>query len=366
MSHFPALATMDRSGLAALAIVLSTLFAACSASAQDDASPQANETQPADTTPAPASADADLATGPNGEMLFKIAGPGPNSELSFVQVARSTTEGKIIGAMRDFDLMRLPATFKATLDTGEICTATLIGPRVLLTAAHCVDMKFQDDGVWKTVKGTVARSNGNGKIKIRTCAMAPAYTASDPDPDGGVRNDNDFALCELVDEYRGVRAENIAINPALTATGQRLMLAGFGCTDSDLTDGRITRATEAPRDSVLNVGFNAVQAAAPNKWLKLEGRVGSNAAILCPGDSGGAAFSGVNLDANHDRGWKIAAINSSVGPAPDTESPIYISYLAPLSDPDFQSFLNAWVRENRSRRKVCGVHLSSATSNCRS
>ncbi|PWE28651.1 trypsin-like serine peptidase [Pararhodobacter marinus] len=75
------------------------------------------------------------------------------------------------------------------------CTATLIGPRLLATAAHCLQT---DDGQVRKVMEFRAGASGDddqGRAHVVRTVIAPDYDPASAPPDGG--NGNDWALLEL-------------------------------------------------------------------------------------------------------------------------------------------------------------------------
>lgn len=315
---------------------------------------------------APAS---DSIIGPGGREIIAQGdradnGNGATPGLRFRRVAGSDTKGTVLGANRLFDTDRLPATFGATLASGETCTATLIGPQVLLTAAHCVDRKQRGShGKWLTYGGRLENPDGQLLAQIRGCDMAPAYVAAAPTP-GRPRNEQDFALCETWTPVNAL-AEAISRDAAAVAPDSALLIVGYGCTEGDLVDGQITAGAHG--SGHLNVGINTVRQGGPAGWLAFYGRVGSSQAILCPGDSGGGAFAHASIEpgAGNDSGWRVVAVNSAVGHDKTGTPKDYISYLASLADPDFATFLDTWMKRRPLNRGICGVDLSSPGSRCR-
>lgn len=130
----------------------------------------------------------------------------------------------------------------------EVCTGTIVGPRVVLSAAHCADLKsayfvYQDQRY---------------EVKFTTSGD---YTAKE----------HDVAVALTTREIKG--AHPIAIGSGMKH-GSRLTLAGFGCTVKGGATGRLhmgdTRVIGMDNDHVLSSS--------------------KDGSVLCAGDSGGPAF----------------------------------------------------------------------------
>lgn len=290
-------------------------------------------------------------------------GMGP---LLFEQIARPNAVGQIVGSDVSFASHRLPATF-AAMD----CTATLVGPQVLLTAAHCIDGHALTGAAIK-----LARENA--RRRIASCAIAPAYlrglaTVNVP------RNASDFALCEM-EKVVPERAETLDTVPV--AGNVRLMVAGYGCSEETIlkNNGRIPQFHDEFSDKKrkLRVGTNTLATEPISGWRTLRGRIGTRDAVICPGDSGGAAYRGADPAPGPDIGWRVVAVNSAVGVSVEqhaldqagTANPPglgveYQSYLSQLSDPAFISFVSQWQSQAPSKRLICGLGGMSSIQACR-
>lgn len=181
--------------------------------------------------------------------IVAVAVSGLKAALGVVLTGDGATPG----------LLRLPGVvlFKAT---DAYCSATIVGRKVLLTAAHCVR-----DQTSKTATMTAAEG---GKIEYQI--------ACTPHPNFATDVEADFALCQTDQPLRATRIERVNSDPNLVTSGTRLMLAGFGCRDP------ITRVF----DGQLSTGNASVDPATRSNsvWTLLSG------AAACPGDGGGAAF----------------------------------------------------------------------------
>lgn len=297
---------------------------------------------------APENSSDDYAVGPDGQRLFRFDDPPKGASIQFRQIAASVTKVQVVGSDARFELSRLPATFMATIGN-EVCTATLIGPKVLLTAGHCVDAKERRDGKWQALVGELFYADGRPGPLIHSCMMAPAYTAVEPRRNT-VRNGKDYALCELLLNIN-ITAETIAVETSRTSPGEPILFAGYGCTEKDLIGGAI--ASNTPTSGTLNVGTNHVSSSTPGGYVRLVGKIGTKNAISCPGDSGGAAFANASIiEKDGDRGRRVVAVISSGGPAGPPNQ--YVSYLSPLSDPEFIAFVDLWKGKRPADRQICG------------
>lgn len=244
------------------------------------------------------------------------ANPGDAEFWAVADLSYDPTEPALLGARvgnpRDY-----PASFYSASRSGR-CTSTLVGPRVLLTAAHCVG------------NGATATVHHAGRSARSRCTHAPDYS-SNPTAD--------WALCLFDTDLTGIVYETISINPGLVTVGTELQLTGFGCTDFDGTGGNdgVYRIGEAPVTGLPN----------GNDYdIVTEGDV-----ALCFGDSGGPAFR--YLDAQRQRRVQVSV--NSRGNIRDT------SYLSSLSTAPAIQFLDRWSSANGAR--ICGIHRD--TPNCR-
>jgi hypothetical protein len=216
-----------------------------------------------------------------------------------------------------------PALFFA--DVG--CTASLVGEKAALTAAHCVD--DQNQIVLELYVG-LQRMEVTG-----SCDLHPDYSTNDS---------ADVALCLLRPAVTTVAEfETLELSPVL-AVGRPVRILGFGCMDKEMT----------PIDPVLAQGDAIVSALPTADTLTASVKGG---VALCPGDSGGPGF--FEPHQNYQAGRRIASVNSSVSAVemPDGSHVIadeLVSHVAVLSAKPIAKFLLEWHRKHADA-KVCGL-----------
>jgi hypothetical protein len=227
-----------------------------------------------------------------------------------------------------------PASFVSSSAQGS-CTATLIGPRVLMTAAHCV-------GQGKMARITYA----DGQVFDGVCKRFPQWSAHSPSAD--------FALCHMqaVVKKSGLQYEYISLDPVRITKGLQLLAGGYGCTD--LESQTVENPPEFRIGSLFIDKLPTVMPAWP-EWIATTPGTPGEAAFVCPGDSGGAVY------AVKENGARAAvALISAVG-ADKSQNDYLVSYLAALSSAAGKKFVTDWLAETNER--VCGV--GSAPSDCR-
>ena len=137
------------------------------------------------------------------------------------------------------------------------CTATLIGPRVILTAAFCVD---------EQATATVATNGGALNLK---CTAHPEFPKN---PSAT------FALCRLDQDFPG-KPERIGDGASLPTSGTTIYLAGLGCNRPGGFDASL---------GVLRVG-EAIVTQAP-VYSGSDVNIFTEGVSLCSGDAGGGAY----------------------------------------------------------------------------
>ncbi|MDD9923737.1 MAG: S1 family peptidase [Boseongicola sp.] len=215
-----------------------------------------------------------------------------------------------------------PRLFQGVLRmrTGGTCTASLIGPAVILIAAHCV----QEDR-------RIAFVAGNLRV-AGLCVISPTYNP--------VRHHDDWALCLLerrVSEGT-VTFETVDIS-SRPAEGASVALTGYGCTFRG-----------GPLDGRLRIGFSTVVDRPAGfrrepSAIFTESDVGQGEAFLCPGDSGGPLFV-MGDDASGPR--RIVGVNSR------TTFEYGVSIFSALSSPSGAQFIREFA--SSTNEQICGVN----------
>lgn len=196
------------------------------------------------------------------------------------------------------------------------CTSTLVGPRVLLTAAHCL------------LKGRRIAIHVEGRTVHADCTPAPEY-------DQHKNRSPDYALCLMEEEITETRYfETVNTDPELLKVGQEVLLTGFGCTEpggGGDTSGDTYRIGEADISALPTGSENRLTA--------------RGSAVLCVGDSGGPGF----LQQGKDGSPRIQ-ISVNAG----SDGPSMRSFMASLSTEYARTFMREW--SSRNRVEICGVH----------
>lgn len=187
----------------------------------------------------------------NESDLAMIAG----TDLAIPTVDDSAQQKTLIGGTVA-DIKNYPANFYTSQGNSK-CSGTLIGERVLSTAAHCVG------------NGKTAQLAYNGVTYSGVCTHHPDYKTNDT---------ADWALCVMDKPVPVVAYENVIPDIALLKVGDTVELTGFGCTNPDGSGGN---------DGSFRFGRVAIKDL-PSGTNHDVHTVGSVA--LCFGDSGGSAY----------------------------------------------------------------------------
>lgn len=222
---------------------------------------------------------------------------------------------QVIGGAQVTDPGDWPATFIFRGPLGS-CTATAVGDRVILTAAHCIEHE-ETGGV----------RIGDELVPIQ-CFHHPGY-------DNGNQT-TDFALCLAQTAMSGFPFEVVSTAIAFPRVGDPVLLLGFGCTEEGGHDG----------------GFGTLFRGTATTVRRPQGEnidtVTQGGAAVCFGDSGGAAY--FLLSPNSTTRRSVIAVNSRG----DISK---FSFLSTLATPQFVDWAIEW--GNKHGVAICGLNIQA-------
>ena len=252
------------------------------------------------------------------------------------------SETLIIGGRRVQDAKEWPATFKFGQDEDEFCTATAVGPRVILTAAHCLP-----DGA----KGHVVVNDTRSKIvcnhhpQYTSCPKTPAEFSDPSSCPAGKTTSADYALC-LADMPLAIKEyESVNTNAALPESASVITLTGYGCNQDGGFDGGFGYLFEGETQvETLPAG------AEPLQWSSYYIITKGNAA-LCYGDSGGPSYKLLDVSG---KSRLLIGVNSRSNMKEDD-----LSYLSATNLSAFTTWARDWAKERTKDGvivQICGLH----------
>ncbi len=182
----------------------------------------------------------------------------------------ATRSQRMIGGIDD----STPGVVETRHPPGASCTGTVVGERVILTAAHCIEDNFEE-GIHsgRAYFGDGGASGFFDDVRITRLAPHRYFDMAN------IRN-YDIGLMRLADPIpSGVPIHPFNLDPLDNLVGEQVRTVGFGVTNGELQTGAGTK-----RSAFFTV------AAQTSIHLKL----GDESTNICQGDSGGPTFA--NLD----------------------------------------------------------------------
>jgi hypothetical protein len=246
---------------------------------------------------------------------------------------------KIVGG-EVADQKQYPAIFRARF-AGSSCTWFLVGPKVLLSAAHCLGGAT---GSQIAARVRIKLPGAEAVFETQECATAAAYPAD---------RSQDWAACRFATAVPAPVGANVVGYEVLSRTPVRknasVRIGGYGCVESNGTMSKVyvignATVSDAPPRALLPGAF--VETPNAIELMALP-------AFLCGGDSGGPAF--FYEDESDSITRRVIGLNMHTVMESKT------SFLASLNTGVALEFLQSW--STKHGLQICG--LDPSTPSCR-
>lgn len=350
---------LDRVHGRELAIVLLVLLSACKASSPSDKPSDSSETEAATGSAVAESASAELrgADGPD------VAQPAvPRGNVVFNAVSDADQKGTHVeAALRNgepvpLDSLDWQASFITEFDGDngkESCTSAMIGPGVMLTAAHCIPDSLKVEFAF------------NGARYPMACARHPLW-------ESGADASADYGLCVISDPRKVFTPPptflyervDVSAMAKLAQVRAPIILTGYGCISNEVAQKRIDGRYRIGKNVVIATSDSgSPRPAYPDLYFGPNGQrnnlfTSDTGANICPGDSGGPAFSAGATGASARR---IIAVNSRVFFDPQNRARYGASLLAATGSADFGPWARKWLTD----RHLAACGLAGTPQKCR-
>lgn len=256
-------------------------------------------------------ASAPLATAAEPEVTAQVIGGTPLTRLRWP------------------GMVALVNTAESENNLAQFCAGTLVGPRTVLTAAHCVN--GQAPAKVAVLVGTHDLSTGGRRIASASFTLHPDFNATTLDSDVAV-----IQLAQAVTDIQPVKfIDSLKKETTHAPAGSSVLVAGWGLTERGWTD----QAVQARLKVVDHASCASFYAAkdAPLTDNMLCANWPKHGHAICGGDSGGPLWA---LDANGRFKLQVGVVSWTDDRCANPGSPDGFARLATLG---------AWVRQQIQR-----------------
>ncbi|MFO0735862.1 MAG: trypsin-like serine protease [Labilithrix sp.] len=223
----------------------------------------------------------------------------------------------------------IPATIGISQNGRHNCTAARVGPRHLLTAAHCV-FSAGSLSLYYDAEHDVTLRSPSGTLtsyKVKAAHVHPAWSSKCAETLCSVSavtaklDAPDVAVLELVEEPKELATANVDRSPL--QPGDLVRVTGFGCTTGVHVTGenvavalRTADQSVVPPSAALHDGSFVSATDEPvyaGNYAFTAGKAG-----LCPGDSGGPLYK------SGPAGMSVVGVNANYTLLPDDRDEVGI------------------------------------------